>query len=151
MERGARFINRLLPEFFELHVFEAVRRPGLPVRAIKLPVLGPGVRRPEPDGPVLDAALLPLDAPLALGLFELQFRGLGPGDVALLEEALVRPEAAVGRREGVGERGLEVVQLDGEAGEAVVELVVLRQGAGTPDAPVGRGLAAVQRLVPLAY
>lgn len=144
-----------LPQPLERHVAEAVRRPGLPVRAGELPVLeavvgGRLARAPEPDGPVLEAALLALDPALALRLLELQLRRLGAGHVALLEEALVRPEAAVRRRQHVDEARLEVVQLDGEAGEAVVELVVLRQRARAPDAAGGRRLAAVQRLVPLA-
>lgn len=107
-----------LPEGLECHVDEPVRRPRLPVGADELPLLEAvgvgGVRAPEPDGPVLDAALLAHHTTFTLRLLEVQLGRLGAGHVALLEQALVRPEAAVRRRKDGRQTRLEVVQFNSE-------------------------------------
>ena len=95
-------------------------------------------------------ARLHLLASRALHLLDAVFLELGLLDKAVLQIALIGTEAAVGGRQLVAQVLGELVELDGEAREAVVHVGLLGHGAHAPYR-LGRVVRAAQeRLVPLA-
>ena len=104
----------------------------------------------EPERHMLGIARLHVPPPASLHLLDAVLLELGLVHVAELEAPLVGPEAGVGGRQVAARLLGELVELDGEAGEAVVVGGVLGHGAHAPDR-LGRVVrAAEERLVPLA-
>lgn len=54
-------------------------------------------------------------------------------DVTVLKGALIRSQSGVRRRQNLEQLLVKVIQLDSELGEEVLLLVLLRQGAASPD------------------
>lgn len=131
-----------LPETLDVHFIEFWLAANGPIGAGELPFFAI-VGLAEPLGLVLDSPLLLGQSPFSLRLFQLQFRRLSAGNVTFLQQPLVGPEPAVRRWKQWDQTRFQVVQLDGEARETVVKLLVFRQGTRTPHASRGWSHSAV--------